>query len=167
MSMRIKSKVSVGILTAGGLIGGLAWATPVFNLASPVLATGTHNSDIETHGRFETSNGEFRVSLRTEGPSTVVMQDAAFSPGGHNGWHSHAGMVAVTLVAGSIDWYDEDCKKTSYKAGDTWTEGSQVHYFKSTSPVNLHLFSTFTIAQGSALRIDEPAPGCAAALGLD
>ncbi|HEY3619765.1 MAG TPA: cupin domain-containing protein, partial [Candidatus Sulfotelmatobacter sp.] len=105
--------------------------------------------------------------LKTEGPSSTVLQIASFSPGGHNGWHSHPGIVVVTLTAGSIEWYDADCKKTVYKAGDSWAEGGQTHYFRSTSTTNIQLTAAFFISKGSALRIDQPAPPCAASLGLD
>jgi hypothetical protein len=56
---------------------------------------------------------------------------------------------------------------TPYQAGDSWTEGSQVHYFKVTGTNSIHLMATFVIAKGLAPRIDQPAPPCAAALGLD
>ena len=165
--MKIKSKVIIGVAVVGSVIAGLAWATPIVNLASPILATGNQNADIETHGEFATTGGEFKVFLKTEGPSSILIQDGAYSEGGVNGWHSHPGMVAVTLLTGTIDWYDADCKMTAYKAGDSWTEGSQVHYFKVTGTTTVHLMATFVIAKGFAPRIDQPAPACAAALGLD
>jgi quercetin dioxygenase-like cupin family protein len=165
--MKINRKISVGILAAGCVIGGAAWATPIFNLAIPVIGIGNHNNDIEASGSFATKGGEFRAFMRTEGPSTVLVQDGAFGPGGYTGWHSHPGILALTLVAGTLDWYDGDCKKTSYKAGDAWTEGSQLHDFKVTSTTNVHLLVSYIIAQGAASRIDEQAPPCAAALGLE
>jgi quercetin dioxygenase-like cupin family protein len=165
--MKIKRKVIVGVLAAGSIIGGVAWATPIFNLAIPVLGTGNHSGDIDASGSFAANGGEFRAFMKTEGPSTVLVQDGAFGPGGYTGWHSHPGILALTLVSGTLDWYDGECKKTSYKAGDAWTEGSQLHYFKVTSTTNIHLLVTYIIAQGAASRIDEPAPPCAAALGLD
>jgi quercetin dioxygenase-like cupin family protein len=167
MKMKIKSKVIIGITIAGSVIGGLAWGTPIINLASPILATGNQNADIETNGSFQTKGGEFRTFLKTEGPSSIEIQDAAYSTGGVNGWHSHPGLVAVTMITGTIQWYDEDCRMTTYKAGDSWTEGSQVHYFRVTGTTGIHLMATFIIAQGYAPRIDQPAPACAAGLGLD
>jgi quercetin dioxygenase-like cupin family protein len=165
--MNVKGKVIMGVMAAGVAIGGLARATPIFNLALPVLATGNDNSDIEARGDFSTSNGEFRAFMKTEGPSTILFQDGAFGPGGHTGWHSHPGVLALTLAAGTLDWYDGDCNKKSYKPGDSWTEGSQLHYFRVTSTTNIHLLVAYIIAQGVASRIDQPAPACAAGLGLE
>jgi quercetin dioxygenase-like cupin family protein len=147
---------------------GLALATPIFNLASPLFSVGQHPSDIHTHGVGKTPNGEwFEVRLNSEGPSTMSNQDAAYGVGGVNGWHSHPGMVAVTLVSGSIQWFDENCKETDYNAGDSWTEGSKVHYFRVVGTTGIHLTAFFITAQGAALRTDEPAPACAAGLSLN
>jgi quercetin dioxygenase-like cupin family protein len=165
MNMKIKTKVIIGVTAIGSVIGGLAWATPIFNLTSPILATGNQDADIESRAEFEPS--EFKAFLKTEGPSTILIQDAAYSPGGHNGWHSHPGVIAVTLITGSIDWFDGDCKMTTYKAGDSWVEGSQTHYFRLTGATGIHLMATYIIAKGSTPRIDQPAPGCAASLGLN
>ena len=161
--MKARSKVLFGAAVIGGLISGLAWATPSFNLAAPILSMGAIPEAISTYGTAPTGN--FAASLETTGPATVLIQDAAYAPGGYNGWHTHAGVLAITLVAGSIEWYDENCQTKTYKAGDTWTEGSKLHAFKVTSTTNIHLLTTFIIAKGAPTRIDQSPPACAASLG--
>jgi quercetin dioxygenase-like cupin family protein len=144
---------------------GIALATPIVGLLSPLLSVGTSNSELHARGSAMTSAGErFHVELETEGPSTVSIQEGAYAAGGANGWHSHPGMVIVTVISGSIIWYDENCNPTTYKAGDSWVEGSQLHGFKVTTATTLT--ATFITAQGKALRTDQPAPACAAGLGL-
>jgi len=164
--MKTKTKLFIGgaAIVAGA---GLALATPIVGLVSPLLAVGTHSSDIHTRGTALMSNGEhFRVELETEGPSTITTQDGSVAAGGHNGWHSHPGMVVVTLISGSITWYDENCVPINYKAGDSWTEGSQIHAYRVTSTTAIHTMALFIIAQGQGYRIDQPAPACASGLGL-
>jgi quercetin dioxygenase-like cupin family protein len=166
--MKTRIKAIIGTATIAAAIVGLAYATPIVNLASPLFSVGQHPSDIKTRGVGKTPSGErFEVKLSSEGPSTMSNQDAAYGPGGHNGWHSHPGMVAVTIISGAIQWFNEDCEETDYKAGDSWTEGSQLHYFRVVGATGLHATAFFITAQGAALRTDEPAPPCAAALGLD
>jgi quercetin dioxygenase-like cupin family protein len=166
MKMKNKTKVLMSAAALAATIG-FAYATPIVNLASPLFSAGQHPSDIHTHGAGKTPGGEwFEVKLNSEGPSTISTQDAAYSTGGHNGWHSHPGIVAVTLVSGSIQWFNEDCKQTDYNAGDSWTEGSQLHYFRVVGTASIHLTAFYITAQGAALRTDELAPACAAALGL-
>lgn len=164
--MKTKTKVFASIGIAAALVG-LAYATPILNLASPLFSVGQHPSDIRAHGHGQTTSGQwFEVNLRSEGPSTVSTQDVAYSSGGHNGWHSHPGLVAVTLVSGSIQWFNENCEETTYNAGDSWTEGSQLHYFRVLGTAAIHLTAFYITAQGAPLRTDEPAPACAAGLGL-
>lgn len=107
------------------------------------------------------------VALTTDGPSTIAIQDAAFNPGGHNGWHTHAGLVVVTLISGSLQWFDANCETTFYKAGDSWLEGSQPHYFRILGSTGAHLSAVFIVSKGEPLRIDHAAPSCAVALGLN
>src|ERR1700736_3815596 len=120
--MKTRKKVILGAAAIASTLVGLALATPIVNLASPLFSVGQHPSNIQTRGVVQTPNGQwFEVTLRSEGPSTISTQDAAYSAGGHNGWHKHPGLVAVTLVSGSIQWFDENCKETTYNAGDSWT----------------------------------------------
>jgi quercetin dioxygenase-like cupin family protein len=162
--MKTKTVVLGG---AGALVvaAGIAFATPIVGLVSPLLSVGTNNHDLHARGSALTSNSErFHVELETEGASTVSIQEGAYAAGGANGWHSHPGMVIVTVISGSIIWYDENCNPTNYKAGDSWVEGSQLHGFKVVTATTLT--ATFITAQGKALRTDQPAPACAVGLGL-
>src|SRR6266404_4098525 len=164
--MKTRFKLLIGA-SAMVTVVGVALATPVVGLISPLLSVGTQTSDIHVRGTAVMSNGEqFRVELETEGPSTITTQDGSIAAGGHNGWHSHPGLVAVTLISGSIQWYDENCVPTVYKAGDSWVEGSQIHAFRNIGPGPVHLMAWFITAQGQALRTNEAAPACAAGLGL-
>jgi quercetin dioxygenase-like cupin family protein len=169
MEVKVKTKIKLLIGAAAIIIAvvGLALATPIVKLASPLLAVGNHSADIHKEGTAAVGSGEpFRVELKTDGPSTFSIQDAAFAVGGQNGWHSHPGLVAVTIISGKIQWYDENCKTTVYKAGDSWVEGSQIHAFRNIGTDPVHLMASFITARGQALRTDEAAPSCAADLGL-
>ena len=164
--MKTQTKILIAVAAVIAAVGA-AFATPIVGLASPILAMGTHNANLHARGSAVQSNGErFRVELETEGPSTITTQDGSVAAGGHNGWHSHPGMVVVTLISGSITWYDQNCVPTDYKAGDAWVEGSQIHAYRVTSATAIHTIALFVIAQGQAYRIDQPAPACASELGL-
>jgi quercetin dioxygenase-like cupin family protein len=164
--MKTKSKLFIG---AAAIITGVgfAFATPIVGLVSPLLSVGMQNADLKARGHGRTTSGErFSVDLETEGPSTLSTQAASLAAGGHNGWHSHPGMVFVTVISGSITWYDENCVPTDYKAGDSWVEGSRIHAFRVTSSTAVQLMAWFVTAQGQPLRTDQPAPACDTGLGL-
>lgn len=164
--MNIKTKVLVGVTAILAALG-IALATPIVGLTSPFLAVGTHDSDLEAHGAGVSASGApFRVRLDADGPSSSSIQDVSIVAGGHNGWHSHPGMVVTILLSGSITWYDANCNPTNYNAGDAWMEGSQLHAFKVASATPIHIMAYFLTAQGVPVRTDQPAPECAGSLGL-
>ncbi|MBV8400846.1 MAG: hypothetical protein JOZ17_19245 [Acetobacteraceae bacterium] len=163
--MKLKTKILMG--TAALALVGIAFATPILKLTIPILAMGTHNNPMSATGDYPVDGGYFKVALTTNRPASVVTQLGAFNVGGENGWHSHPGMVAVTLTAGQIAWYDENCHETIYSAGDTWFEGSQIHMFKNIGQTNVQLTAVFIVSQGAPLRLDQSAPACATALGLN
>lgn len=65
----------------------------------------------------------------------------------------------------TIEWYDANCNKTVYHAGDVFTENTATHYFHTAGPMSGMV--TYLLAKGQPRRIDQPAPACAAGLGLD
>lgn len=167
--MKLKTKVVIGAALTTAVVG-LALATPIVKLASPLFSSGTVAAPVKTHGVAEVPLGDrdeyFNATLTTDGPSTVAIQDGAYASGGQNGWHSHPGLVIVTLISGSIEWFNANCETTIYNAGDSWTEGSQTHAFRVLGTAGVHLSAVFVIAKDQALRIDKAAPACAGNLGL-
>jgi quercetin dioxygenase-like cupin family protein len=164
--MKSKTKAVIGV--AATIVAGLVVATPLIKLTSPVVAAGNIPSGVSVHGVAKDLKDDnyFNVYLTTQGAATISSQVGSFQAGGENGWHSHPGLVTVTLTQGSIVWYDGNCKPTIYKAGDAWVEGSQIHMFRTLGNATVLLYATFITAQDEPLRTDEPEPPCAAAMGL-
>ena len=164
--MSRKTKVII-VASAITIAAGFAFATPPTNLAGSVVGAGNSAAWIKVHGVAQTANGSyFNVYLTTQGPSTISTQVVSFKAGGETGWHSHPGLVTVTLTQGTIQWFDVNCNMTTYTVGDSWAEGSQTHTFRVVGSETTLAYATFITAEGEALRTDQPAPACAAALGL-
>jgi quercetin dioxygenase-like cupin family protein len=78
-----------------------------------ILASGTSNREISQHVRValppvvgqEQEDDEWSAKLVTSGPSNFIVQDVSYFPGGHTGWHSHPGILLVSVTEGSIEWY--------------------------------------------------------------
>ena len=164
--MKITTRLLIGAGTIAA-VTGVALATPVVGTLSPLLAVGKQNKDVNARGSAPTVNGEeFKARLETEGAATMTTQLFSVAAGGHNGWHSHPGLVAVTLISGTIQWYDENCVPTVYTAGDSWVEGSQPHAYRVVGTNAIQAVAWFITAQGQPYRTDLPAPACGASLGL-
>jgi quercetin dioxygenase-like cupin family protein len=178
--MHIPARFLVAICVLACAVAGVALATPVVGLLfSNILANGnTTTPEIFTRARValppvagqeqgDDDNNEWTGMLFLHGPTNVEVQDFGYAVNGHTGWHSHPGMLAFTLISGTIEWYDANCNKTVYNTGDTFTENTATHYFRNVGAAPMHGMVTYFLAKGQPRRIDQPAPACAAALGLE
>jgi quercetin dioxygenase-like cupin family protein len=169
--MNLKTKYIVGAVSAACVVAGIAIATPSLGvLYNVVTVTGTINHDVHARAHVALPGSEegFSAEVETEGAANFIVQDVIFAPGGTTGWHKHPGVLLLSLTAdsGSVDWYNANCGKHVYNAGDSWTEGTTLHDVVNNSSSNAHFIVTYIVAKGVGKRTDEPAPSCAAALGL-
>jgi quercetin dioxygenase-like cupin family protein len=176
--MTIKTRLVIAAVAITCAIATIAYATPIVGLLfGTILATGSTNEEIMQHvkvplpavvgGTSDDQDDQWTAKLLTSGPTTVTVQDVAYVPGGHTGWHSHPGILLSTVTEGLIEWYDSQCVKHVYNVGDALTESTQPHYVRNVGTVNARFMVTYILAKGQPRRIDQPAPTCAAALGLD
>ena len=169
--MKSKTKLVLGGALVAGVIGGVALATPTIGaFYNVILSTGTVDQDVHAHAfiALPSQEEDFAAEVNTYGAANFIVQDIKLSPGGTTGWHKHPGVLLLSLAAdsGSIDWYDAHCGKVTYNAGDSWTEGTKLHDVVNNSSADAHFLITYIVAKGVNKRTDEPAPRCAAALGL-
>ena len=107
------------------------------------------------------------MSRGTRSPSVFIFEDNTFDPGANTGWHYHPGILLVTIVEGSVDWYDVKCQKHVRKAGDFFMEHDrEIHELRNNGSVPARFIITFIIAKGLTFKISAPAPPCAVVLGL-
>jgi quercetin dioxygenase-like cupin family protein len=178
--MTIKTRLVIATVVITCAIATIVRATPIVGLlVGTILSTGTSNEKIMQHVHVplppavtgsednENQDDEWTANLFTSGPSNVIVQDVVYAPGGHTGWHSHPGILLSSVISGSIEWYDSRCIKHVYNVGDSLTESTQPHYVRNIGTANAHFMVTYVIAKGQPRRIDQPAPACAAALGLE
>lgn len=152
--------------SGGAALVGLALAGSVIAPASATPGSGFGPASVST-GKLEKSNehgvlpGAWSLALATNGDSTVGVDQLTVAPGGYSGWHSHAGIVVITVQSGSLKWTDgETCQTTTYTAGQSFVEpANHLHYVANASGSS---GATFTGVQmrpfGSPGRIDEAAP---------
>ncbi len=169
---------------------GVAVATPPTGLAPQILARGTSAETLSvneprtvtvmTKVRVKTRRGKFvtrRVPRRqvvsrpivacaADRQCDFVFQTITFQPGGHTGWHSHPGVLLVTVESGAVTRYEHDCQRNTYAAGQSFVERGAQHVIlvrnEGTTPARLQI--AYVVPAGlanAALRIDQPAPaGC-------
>jgi quercetin dioxygenase-like cupin family protein len=170
--MEKRRKLLWASVAVGSIAAGIALATPTIGaFYNVVISTGTVLRDIHAHAHLDIPgmDEDFTVMLETEGASNIIQQEIKFAAGGTTGWHTHPGLLLLTLAAdsGPVDWYDARCGKTVYKAGDSWTEGTKLHDVVNRGPGDAHFLVTYIVAKDIPKRTDQAAPHCAERLGLE
>ncbi|HJQ95240.1 MAG TPA: hypothetical protein VJ935_05965 [Acidimicrobiia bacterium] len=146
-----------------------------------VLAVATSATVMATPGSMITTNiislGQFeeidvksndalphQVRVKTKGSSDVYVVSNTFAPGGHSGWHTHAGPSLITVQSGTITAYDGDdpsCTAQVYEAGTGFIDSGDghVHLLRNEGTVNAVTIAVQILPAGADRRIDAPNPG--------
>ncbi len=154
----------------GILIPAIAIATPPFGILSNVFPSqgrtaGALQEDL-TVRRGGEDGEDWELTLQTSGPADFYSQEIVIGPGGYSGWHNHPGLLMVTVKEGAIDWYDRNCVKHTYTAGQSLTESNQPHTIVNSGTINTRLFGWYIIKAGEPRRVENGQPACGVALGL-
>jgi len=175
--MRSRTLLVIAVALVLCLTTLIVRATPTVGQIFSILSTGNINDEVIAHSRVklppatgvssDDDANEWIANFFTSGATTFQVIDVTLAPGGYTGWHHHPAILLSTMISGSIEWYDAECNKHVYNPGDSWTETTTVHDVRNAGTTNAHFMITYVIAKGQPRRIDEPAPACAAAMGLE
>jgi quercetin dioxygenase-like cupin family protein len=93
----------------------------------------------------------------------VVFQKSVSPPGWSGGWHTHRGVVFVTVAEGALTYYDEHdpCHGRTFSEGEGFVEeahGDDVHIARNEGSTDLVLYLMYVVEKDNALRTDQPAP---------
>ena len=119
------------------------------------LARGTLNEPVHYNA------GE--VKFQTKDPVDFVHVTLTVDPLGTSRWHTHPGVVLITVKSGTLTRYYADCSFDVYSAGSSFTEGGDhaglVRNESTTEPAVTYI--TYVVPAGTtALATDKPNPGC-------
>jgi quercetin dioxygenase-like cupin family protein len=161
--MQLKSLMpSVAIVALAFADSGAA-TEPSGIVANVLLAQGRTIGSLKERIKV---GAEWTVALEDNGQSEMYFQDLVIGPGGYTGWHSHPGLLLITMKEGSIDFYNKDCVKTTYAAGQSFSEGADPHAFVNTGSVNARLLVAYVVKSGEPRRIERSQPKCGEALHI-
>jgi quercetin dioxygenase-like cupin family protein len=145
--------VAVGV-TVLALVVGVALATP------PKDATTTPITRA-TLGKFEAHNDGIQVQSERHSADLAIAK-VVIEPGGSTGWHHHPGVGPAAVKSGAVTFYDEDCEKTVYRAGEGFLESHDdpmlVRNRGNSKAVFYVAFTIPTSTTEEGLRIDDPQP---------
>jgi hypothetical protein len=111
----------------------------------------------------------WEVELKSNADLDVAVQTITFQPGGQSGWHSHPGPVLITVMSGTMTFYDgddPDCQPTIRTGGQGvaspgFLDGAAAtaHLARNESGAPATTLVVYLAPKDAPLRIDQPAPG--------
>lgn len=109
------------------------------------------------------TSGDWQVEVQARPQLDIAVQTIAFPAGSHSGWHSHPGPVFISVVEGTMTFYESDdpgCTPIIRVAGEGYLDtGAHAHIARNESGRPARNVVTYFAPPASALRIDEPDPG--------
>ena len=151
----IRSPLLAGAFVA--IFAGTALATGSTGFHGTILAHGTKADTVQIN--------DGAIKFQTKDAVDFVSVTVTIDPQGSSGWHSHPGVVLVTVASGTVSFYDADCSVTNHAAGTSFVESDGntglARNESTTTPAVVYV--TYIVPAGtpnSGLRIDQPNPGC-------
>jgi quercetin dioxygenase-like cupin family protein len=105
----------------------------------------------------------WHLITRVKGDSDVYVTKHTFDAGGQTGWHSHPGPSLITVIAGTLTVYHDDCTSETFSAGESFTDlgCGDVHNVRNEGATEAIDVAVQIVPHGAGRRDDKPDPGCA------
>lgn len=151
----------VAFVVASVAAAGLAWGTQGSGTSSTLIGRGTFEGPFKVKRKAPDSDWEVEVQAKSN--LDVAVQTIVFQPGGQSGWHSHPGPVFISVVEGTMTFYeadDPDCTPVIRTAGQGFLDtGDHAHIARNETGLPARNVVTYLAPPAAPLRIDEPSPG--------
>jgi quercetin dioxygenase-like cupin family protein len=155
---RVILLVAVGVAVLALVVGVALAIQPSGETATPVTATPLTRA---TLGEFKAKNDGIKVKSLQQSADMAIVK-VVIEPGGTTGWHHHPGVVLVSVGAGTVTEYDDQCEKTVIQAGKGFVESKgEVHLVHNEGDIDAVLYVTFlvpTTTPPDGLTIADPKP---------
>lgn len=151
--MLMGAALAIAASTVGAGVAVATPAGPPGSSTSVVLADGTFVNTINTNVN--------KIRFRTKEQVEVFQVSNTAQAGYTSGWHKHTGPVLVNITAGSLTFYDEDCKKTTVSAGHGYIEEpAEPILARNEGSITAAWITTQIIPVGASRRVDRATALC-------
>ena len=174
-----KKRMLVGTALVAAISGAVVSATPGSGSQSTLLGRGRYEAFDVSRRVIEPKDHEsdaqgvrghrrrtiWKVKAEAEPALDIATQMITFEPGGHSGWHTHPGPVFISVIEGTMTFYesdDPDCEPIVRHAGEGFLDGQtdrHSHIARNETALPARNLVTYFAPPGAALRNDAPNPG--------
>jgi Cupin domain len=157
---RLRKGVLVGAALMAAVSAGIVWATPPSGTTSVLIGRATYDEAFKVK---RTGADDWELEVEAKPALDIAVQRIVFQPGGQSGWHSHPGPVFISVVEGTMTFYESDdptCSPVVRHAGEGFIDvGDHAHIARNETAEPATNVVTYLVPPGAALRIDQPSPG--------
>lgn len=161
MSRSRRLAFAIGAIAVGALLSGsLIWATDSSGTVSALIGRATFEDKLKVK-RGDDSG--WKVEVKAKPDFDIAVQTIEFPVGAHSGWHSHPGPVFISVVEGTMTFYESDdpnCEPTVLSAGQGFLDvGDHAHIARNESGAKAKNVVVYFVPPGAPLRVSQPDPG--------
>lgn len=161
--VRFSTKFLFVALLMAGVSVGLLWATNSSGSTSVLLGRATYQPNVGKVLQVSRVQApDWGIAIQGRPAVDVAVQMITFQPNGQSGWHSHPGPVFISVVSGTMTFYesnDPECKPIVRHAGEGFLDtGEHAHIARNESGEPAVNIVTYFAPPGVDLRKGEPAP---------
>ena len=162
--MRPKTSIAAGAIALAVILVGAVTTTlasPAKDVTPQLLARGTY--DAFKVMSYPATGGLFKAEAKQ--PIDVLVRKHVYLNGGSTGWHSHPYPVFVTVVEGTLTFYEYDdptCTPIVVTAGHGYVDSGRGHIGRNELGATATDISVIMAPVGAVFRseLTEPGPYC-------
>jgi hypothetical protein len=144
-----------------GIGGSMAIASAPSGVVPTVLARGSYDAFKVMSNPI--NGGLFKAEAKS--PIDVVVRRHEYAAGGSTGWHAHPYPVFITVVTGTLTFYESDdptCTPIVVTAGHGYVDSGKGHLGRNESGAPAVDISVIMAPVGAPFRseLDAPNPNC-------
>ena len=158
--MRRKRSLGASALALAALLVGavtIAVASAPTNVTPTLLARGTYDSF-----KVASMQGPGMFKAEAKSPIDVVVRRHDYLAGGSTGWHAHPYPVLITVITGTLTFYEYDdptCTPVVVSAGEGYVDSGHGHLGRNETGQPATDISVIMAPVGGAFRQELTAPG--------
>jgi hypothetical protein len=135
-----------------------AKAEPAVGVTPTVIGRGTYPAFAVQAADVRT----LQFSSAAQAPVDIVVRTHDYAPGGSTGWHTHPGPVFITVMEGTLTFYEYDDRTCSAKVvskGQGYVDNGHGHIARNESAAPARDVSVILAPVGQPFRGELSAPG--------
>ncbi|MDP8904496.1 MAG: cupin domain-containing protein [Chloroflexota bacterium] len=163
--VRKRKSLALSLALALALLGALAVMPSLGSnhiVFEPLTGRASFTDDVTLKFKIKL-DGRATEVVNMRDPSLVQTAEITVQPGAMFPWHTHDGLVVVTVASGELVYVSsEDCVERSYVAGEAFVDPGHGHvhtaYNPSATDETVLVATFFGVAASGPLTIPAPAP---------